>query len=283
MSIDRRSFLRRAGLGATAAGVAAAGLAPSASAQSSLPPIPGVTGPSIPAPFGDMPGAAAGVPIGTVVDYAAGPPPAAAVRANGHLGAVRYCSNRRPGADFMTGKPLRSGEVDDYRANGLTMVSCYQFGKGETSDWRGGAGAGDFHAPIGIGIHFAAAGPRNVPMYVAIDDNPSYWEFDNLIAPYLDRFRGRLAAEGLRLGVYANAPTIDWCLQRGLGEYFWQHDWGSAGRLNPAANIHQKAGKAWRIAGVDCDVNDVYTLDFGQWWISDPIAVAQAAFAGSSR
>ena len=283
MSFDRRSFLRRAGLGATAAGAAAVGFAPTASAQSVSPMIPGLIGPMIPAPFGDLPGAAAGVPIGTVVDYAAGPPPAGAVRGNGHLGAVRYCSNQRPGAGYMTGKPLRRGEVDDYRANGLTMVSCYQYGKGDTSDWRAGAAGGDIHAPTGIGIHYAAGGPRGVPMYVAIDDNPRRWEFDALITPYLDRFRAHLHDQGLRLGVYANAPTIDWCVQRGLGEYFWQHDWGSGGRLNPAANIHQKAGRAWSVGGVMCDVNDVYTVDFGQWWITDPVATAQAAVTGSSR
>ena len=267
MSVDRRRFLLGSALGAAAAGAAVAGLAPTAAAQS-----------SIPAPLGALPGAGAGVPIGTLVDYAAGPPPAAAVAAAGHLGAVRYCSNQRPGAGWMTGKPLRRGEVDDFRAHGLAVVSCYQFGKDASADWRGGADAGDRHADIGIGIHYAAGGPRGVPMYAAIDDNPSRGEFDALIAPYLSRFRARLAGAGLRLGVYANAPTIDWCRGAGLGEFFWQHDWGSGGRLHPAANLHQVGGRRATIAGVECDVNDIHTLDFGQWWTPDPLAMACAAF-----
>lgn len=269
MTFDRRTFLRRAGLGAAGAGAVAAGLTPAVGAQS-----------SVPAELGGLPGAGAGVPIGTVLDYASGPPSGAAVRAAGHLGAVRYCSNRRPGSEWMTGKPLLRREVDDFRAHGLSMVSCYQYGKADTADWRGAARAGDEHAPIGIRIHRDAGGPAGVPMYVAIDDNPSRWEFDNQIRPYLDRWRAHLRGAGMKLGVYANAPTIDWCRQSGLGEYFWQHDWGSAGRLNPHATIHQKAGKQWAVGGVMSDINDVYAVDYGQWSPIDLVGMAQAA-AGS--
>ncbi|WP_010542433.1 DUF1906 domain-containing protein [Dietzia alimentaria] len=266
MTFDRRTFLRRAGLGAAGAGAIAAGITPAVGAQS-----------SIPAELGALPGAGAGVPIGTLLDYASGPPSAASVRAAGHMGAVRYCSNRRNGSEWMTGKPLRRSEVDDFRGHGLNMVSCYQYGKDASADWRAGADGGDYHAPIGIRIHNEAGGPKGVPMYVAVDDNPSRWEFDNLIAPYLDRFRSRLHGAGLKLGVYANAPTIDWCRGRNLGEYFWQHDWGSAGRLSQAANIHQKAGKQAYVGGVLSDINDVYSLDYGQWWPTDYLALAQSA------
>ena len=269
MTLDRRSFLRRAGLGAAGAGAVAAGLAPVAGAQS-----------VVPEALGGLPGAGAGVPIGTVLDYASGPPSGAAVRAAGHLGAVRYCSERRPGSEWMTGKPLLRREVDDFHAHGLSVVSCYQFGKGETADWKAGAGGGDHHAPIGIRIHRAAGGPAGVPMYVAIDDNPTQWQFDHQIAPYLERWNAHLRDAGMSLGVYANAPTIDRCRGRGLGRYFWQHDWGSGGRLNPAAAIHQKAGKQWAVGGVMSDINDVYSVDYGQWEPVDLAKIAQAA-AGS--
>lgn len=271
MTFDRRTFLRRAGLGAAGAGAVAAGIAPAAGAQS-----------SVPAPLGGLPGAGLGLPIGTVLDYASGPPSGAAVRAAGHLGAVRYCSDRRPGSEWMTGKPLLRGEVDDFRAHGLTMVSCYQYGKAETADWRDGAGGGDHHAPIGIGFHREAGGPAGVPMYVAVDDNPTRWEFDNQIAPYLERWRTHLHGAGMTLGVYANAPTIDWCRERGLGRYFWQHDWGSGGRLNPATTIHQKSGKQWDVGGVNSDINDVYAVEFGQWWDLDPMVYATSSLGSSA-
>jgi len=271
MTFDRRTFLRRAGLGAAGAGALAAGITPAVSAQSSLP-----------AEIGALPGAGAGVPVGTLLDYASGPPSAAAVRAAGHMGAVRYCSNRRPGAEWMTGKPLLRREVDDFRAHGLNMVSCYQYGRAETADWKEGAAGGEKHAPIGIRLHREAGGPRGVPMYVAIDDNPSRWQFDNQIAPYLERWAAHLRGAGLKLGVYANAPTIDWCRGRGLGEYFWQHDWGSNGRLNPHATIHQlPVRQQVTVGGVVSDLNRVYALDYGQWWPIDPLTLAQSAVGSS--
>src|SRR5699024_8871518 len=110
---------------------------------------------------------------------------------------------------------------------------------------------------------------------VAIDDNPDRAQFDNQIAPYLDRWRAHLHGAGLKLGVYANAPTIDWCRSRGLGEYFWQHDWGSNGRLNPAATIHQLPVKQQVTVGaVESDLNRVYAADFGPWWALAPLVLA---------
>ena len=44
--------------------------------------------------------------LGTVIDYAGGVPSGRAVKAAGHLGAVRYVSERRPGANWMLGKPV---------------------------------------------------------------------------------------------------------------------------------------------------------------------------------
>ncbi len=270
MTFDRRSFLRRAGLGAAGAGALAAGLTPTVGAQAGLP-----------AGLGALPGAGAGVPIGTLLDYAVGPPTAASIRKAGHMGAVRYCSERRAGAGWMTGKPLLRSEVDDFRAHGLNMVSCYQYGRAETADWKKGAAGADTHAPEGLRIHTAAGGPKGVPIYVAIDDNPTRWEFDNQIAPYLERWRTHLRGAGMKLGVYANAPTIDWCRGRGIGEYFWQHDWGSNGRLNPHATIHQLPVKQQvTVGGVESDLNRVYALDYGQWWPVDVAALVQAA-AGS--
>lgn len=270
MTFDRRTFLRRASIGAVGAGAVAAGLTPAVGAQSSLP-----------AELGALPGAGAGIPIGTLLDYAAAVPSAAAIRAAGHLGAIRYCSERRPDAGWMYGKPLRRSEVDDFRAHGLSMVSCYQFGRAETADWKSGASGADHHAPIGIRIHREAGGPNGVPMYVAIDDNPTWWQFENQIAPYLQRWAAILRREGMKLGVYANAPTIDWCHDRGIGQYYWQHDWGSKGRLTPHATIHQlPIAQQVYVGNVQCDLNRIYALDYGQWSPIDLAGMAQAA-AGS--
>ena len=111
--------------------------------------------------------------VGTVIDYSAGVPSARAVKAAGHLGAVRYVSERRPGAAWMLGKPVTLAETRDFKAHGLATASVYQFGRAETADWLAGAAGAAVHAPEAIRIHRAAGGPTGRPIYVAIDDNPT--------------------------------------------------------------------------------------------------------------
>ena len=113
---NRRSLLKSAGAVAAGAtvGAASAALSPAATAQTRR-------------------------VLGTVVDYSAGVPSASAVKAAGHIGAVRYVSQRRPGADWMRGKPVTIGETRDYKANGLAVASVYQFGRAETAE--GGPGS----------------------------------------------------------------------------------------------------------------------------------------------
>ncbi len=141
----------------------------------------------------------------------------------------------------------------------------YQYGKGDTADWRRGALGALEHAPQAMALHAAAGGPQGRPIYMAIDDNPSRAEYEQLILPYLAACKSALEAGGYRLGVYANHPTIEWCLADGLGEFFWQHDWGSQGKIHPRATLHQVAGWQSTIDGVTVDVNNVYATDWGQW------------------
>lgn len=202
--------------------------------------------------------------LGTLIDYAGGVPSAAAIRDAGHIGVIRYVSDRRPGAEWMAGKPLRSPEVDDLKAAGLQIVSCYQFGKGPTADWRGGLEAGKRHAERGLALHRAAGGPYNVPIYASIDDNPSPVDFATMIAPYLLGWQAVLGTENT--GVYANTPTIELARAASLGSWYWQHNWGTPkGFVHPAANLHQVEIDKQSIDGVGIDVNNVLTPEYGQW------------------
>ncbi len=215
--------------------------------------------------------------VGTVVDYSAGVPSAQAVKNAGHLGAVRYVSERRPGANWMLGKPVTVAETHDFAAQNLATASVYQFGKADTADWLGGAASAARHAPEAIRLHAAAGGPTGRPIYVAIDDNPTREQYLNQIRPYLRAFQAALATAGYQTGVYGNYNVIQWCTEDGIGTFFWQHDWGSGGRVHPRATIHQKAG--WRavIDGVEVDVNNVYAADWGQWSPGTPAAAPPLA------
>lgn len=202
--------------------------------------------------------------LGVLLDYAAGVLNAADIKSAGALGAVRYVSDRRPGAEWMLGKPITIGEARDLYAGGLKIVSNYQFGKGSTSDWLGGQTAGVSCAKRGWELHTAAGGPTGAPIYASIDDDPSYEQYKQQVAPYLRGWESVLGHQ--RVGVYGNSKVIDWALQDGLGSWFWQHDWGSPdGFVHPAAHLHQFEIDARKVAGVGVDLNNILKPQFGQW------------------
>lgn len=202
--------------------------------------------------------------LGTLIDYSGGVPSAEAIRDAGHVGAIRYVSDRRKGAEWMTGKPMLAGEAEALQAAGLTVVSCYQYGKGPTADWRGGLEAGKKHAERGLELHRAAGGPDNKPIYASIDDNPTVVEFATMIAPYLVGWQGVVG--DANLGVYANSGTINLARLAGLGSYFWQHDWGTPkGYVHPDAHLHQFEIDKRAIDGVGIDLNAILKPDYGQW------------------
>lgn len=208
---------------------------------------------------------ALGPVLGTVIDYSAGAPAAADITAAGHLGAVRYVSGRRPGAEWMLGKPVTAAETQDFANHGLSVASVYQYGKDETADWKQGAAGTITHAPQAIAYHRAAGGPTGRPIYIAIDDNPTRAQYDSQIRPYLQAFQAALQAAGYQTGVYGNYNVIDWAVADGLGQYFWLHNWGSGGRIHPRTTLHQIRIDKDRIGGIGIDINNVYAQDWGQW------------------
>lgn len=211
-----------------------------------------------------QPTTAAAAPLGILLDYAAGVIPASEIRAAGAAGAIRYVSDRRPGAAWMLGKPIQLPEAQDLHSNGLKIVSNYQYGKQDTADWLGGQNAGVEHAKRGWQLHTAAGGPVNAPIYVSIDDDPSLEQYHQQVAPYLRGWESVIGHE--HTGVYANSKTIDWALQDGLGCYFWQHNWGSPpGYTHPAAHLHQVEIDKRKVGGVGVDINHILKPQFGQW------------------
>ena len=204
--------------------------------------------------------------LGTVIDYSAGVPSASAIKAAGHLGAVRYVSEKRPNAQWMAGKPVTLKETQVMSGQGLATASVYQYGRAETADWKKGAAGAAVHAPKAISIHRAAGGPTGRPIYIAIDDNPTRSQYDSLIKPYLVTFSATLRAAGYSTGIYGNYNVIDWAIKDGIGSYFWMHDWGSGGKIHPRTTIHQlPQNKQRTIDGVVVDINNVYAQDWGQW------------------
>ncbi len=210
--------------------------------------------------------------LGTLIDYSGGVPSPEAIKDAGHLGAIRYVSDRRKGAEWMLGKPLLADEADSLTAAGLAVVSCYQYGKGATADWRGGLEAGKKHAQRGLELHLAAGGPKNAPIYASIDDNPSAIDFATMIAPYLLGWQSVVGKENT--GVYANSPTIDLATVAGLGSWYWQHNWGTPkGYVHPAAHLHQVQIDKGRVGGragaKNNNLNAAYRLWAQGLWVGE--------------
>lgn len=207
---------------------------------------------------------AAAAPMGVLLDYAAGVLKASDIRAAGALGAIRYVSDRRPGGAWMLGKPIALAEARDLYQGGLKIVSCYQFGKADSADWLGGQTAGVTHAKRGWELHVAAGGSYGAPIYASIDDDPSFDQYKQQVAPYLKGWEAVLGRQ--RVGVYANSKTIEWALQDGLGSFYWQHNWGSPGGVaHPAAHLHQVEIDKRQVAGIGVDLNHILKPQYGQW------------------
>ncbi|MDK4331452.1 DUF1906 domain-containing protein [Corynebacterium accolens] len=213
------------------------------------------------------PSAAALGPVrGTIIDFSSGIPSPAAIKRAGHIGAIRYVSNKRPGAAWMTGKPVTLQEAAANAAAGLPTASVYQFGRAETADWKQGAAGAAIHAPQAISLHKAAGGPTHRPIYIAIDDNPTREHYTQFIRPYLQAFSKALSVAGYQTGVYGNYNTIEWASRDGIGTFYWMHDWGSNGKIHPKTTIHQlPQSRQQTIENVIVDVNEVYASDWGQW------------------
>lgn len=202
--------------------------------------------------------------LGLLFDYSAGVLKAADIKAAGGIGAIRYVSDRRPGGEWMLGKPIQLNEARELYQAGLKIVSNYQFGKQATADWLGGQSAGVAHAKRGVELHTAAGGPASAPIYASIDDNPTYEQYKKQVAPYLRGWESVIGHQ--RVGIYGNSKVIDWALQDGLGAWFWQHNWGTPkGFVHPAAHLHQFEIDARTVAGVGVDLNSILKPQFGQW------------------
>lgn len=228
--------------------------------------------------------AAPGPVLGTVLDYAAGVPSAQAIKDAGHMGAVRYVSQPRPGTEsWMLGKPVKLEETEALADLGLQTASVYQLGKAGSADWLDGAAGAATHAPQAIALHKAAGGPAGRPIYVAIDDNPTRAQYDNQIRPYLEAFRVALHGTGHQLGIYGNYDTIDWAIADGLGEFFWMHNWGSNGRVHPHTTMHQVRIDQDTVDGVGVDINEVYAEDWGQWTPGQGSALSSGSVAPSAE
>src|SRR5262249_45583769 len=110
-----------------------------------------------------------------LIDFAERLVPADQVAPAGSAGALVCVSELRPGPTFDF-KPVTREYADALRAEGLQVVSCYQYGKPgwpTPSDYTRGYDGGVADAQTALGLHTAAGGPQSAPIFFSIDEDIS--------------------------------------------------------------------------------------------------------------
>ena len=214
-----------------------------------------------------------------LIDFAERLVSPAQIKAAGYDGALVYVSELRPGATFDF-KPVTRDYADGLQAEGLHVVSCYQFGKPgwpkSPSDFTRGFDGGVADAQTALRLHAAAGGPDSAPIFFSVDEgiDSATWK-----GPALKWFRGINSVLGVeRTGVYGGRATCTWAVQDGVighsttpgHRWAWQTKAWSNGEREPAAVLFQTevvtaSDPGAMIDGVHVDVDDVLAPDFGQW------------------
>jgi len=200
------------------------------------------------------------------------------IKSAGFNGALVYVSELRPGADFDF-KPVTREYADALRAEGLHVVSCYQYGKPgwpTPSDYTRGFEGGVADAQTALRLHGAAGGPASAPIFFSVDEDIDLDTWNSLAAQW---FRGINSVLGVnRTGIYGHAKACGWAIGDGVvgastaagHAWAWQTRAWSAGEREPAAVLYQYVivsgpDTGVPLGGTQVDVNEVLAADFGQW------------------
>ena len=213
-----------------------------------------------------------------LIDFAEHLVPADQIGAAGFVGAVVYVSESRPGANFDF-KPVTRDYTDSLRANGLHVVSNFQYGKPgwpTPSDYTRGYDGGVADARTALRLHAAAGGPDSAPIFFSVDEDITHDTWNYVAVQW---FRGINSVLGVgRTGIYGHAGACGWAVaDEVVGpssspgfHWGWQTRAWSRGSREPTAVLYQSAvftasDPAVVIGGVHVDADDVLAPDFGQW------------------
>jgi len=201
------------------------------------------------------------------------------IKAAGFDGALVYVSELRPGADFDF-KPVSREYADALRAEGLQVVSCYQYGKpnwpNAPSDFTRGYDGGVADGQTGMRLHSAAGGPDSAPIFFSVDEDIDHDTWNSVAVEW---FRGINSVLGVsRTGIYGHAQACAWAIQDGVvgasttpgHAWAWQTRAWSDGEREPAAVLYQDVIVTPDDPGVilgntSVDVDIVLAPDYGQW------------------
>lgn len=193
------------------------------------------------------------------LDYAGGRISGASLKANDITFVCRYLSD---GGSSLPGKQLLPDEFADLTANGIAVVFNWE----TTADFMlGGYSAGVADAQTALNyVRSLPGGPTDPVIYFScdFDEAPSQ---DVPVEQYLQGAASVLGGMD-HVGLYGDY-WICTRAQAAVGvKYIWQTEAWSGGNITAAVNIMQRNGIGYQtIDGVQCDVDEAHTDDYGQF------------------
>lgn len=183
-------------------------------------------------------------------DYVSGPSTLALNRA-GIKFVFRYLST--PGNP----KNLTAAEVKSLHAAGIKIGLVFET-TGTT--FVGGYMAGQKDAKAALAQAQALGVPKTVPIYMAIDSDPTGKE-----AKVVAYIKGAASVLGkARTGVYGGLTAVDACEKANVCDWFWQTLAWSGGNWHPASHVQQYAN-AQVIGGCQVDLDRAVRMPYGVW------------------
>lgn len=198
-------------------------------------------------------------------DYAGGRPTAAQILAAGGEFVCRYLSD---GGSGLPGKQLQPAEFTDLISNGIQVVFNWE----TTADFMlGGAQAGNADATTALNYvrSLPGMGSANPVVFFSCDFDAAPDQQDAINA-YLTAAAQVLGGPQF-VGIYGAYYVGGRALDAGVCKYLWQTEAWSGGNIDARVNIMQRNGLGYaNVGGVQCDINEAHTTDFGQWQITTP-------------
>lgn len=185
------------------------------------------------------------------VDYAWQHPDPAALAAAGYRFACRYLSRD-------SSKNVTLAEAQALARQGIAVVANWEYG---AQDMLRGVQGGVADAQLALAQAEAAGMPAGRPIYFSAD-----WDVtpaqEVAVSAYLGGADSVLGAA--RTGEYAGFYPVKIARDGGLAAWSWQTYGWSGGQWDPRDQIRQTGSAT--VGGVQVDVNQAMTADYGQWF-----------------
>lgn len=201
------------------------------------------------------------------LDYAGGQIAGADLAANGISFVCRYVAS---GGTALPAKQLTGAEFTDLLNNGVAVVFNWEAG---ATDALSGAVQGTADAEAALSYIMSLPGSAGKPVvYFSVD-------FDATPANQTP-INAYLAAAAVVLGgpqfvgIYGGYWSVSRALDAGVCNWAWQTEAWSGGNIDSRINIMQRNSLGYTtIDGVQCDVDEAHTTNFGQFLPSTPTPV----------